>query len=163
MSNRSVTTDYATVTNSNTGQNGAEFTNPDIILNDDCLACRQRTLDWWNIRTVRMIAAVDAVVMVRNIDFAAHENIVTNFYMIDTTDVDILAETYIVADDKTRCKMLYMSPPYEHIVSIHSPLAAEKCCPIFIFSTPLIRASWYTLRSQRLNVYRENNILHMRR
>ena len=111
MSNRSVTTDYATVTNSNTGQNCAEFTNPDIILNDDCLACRQRTLDWWNIRTVRMIAAVDAVVMVRNIDFAAHENIVTNFYMIDTTDVDILAETYIVADDKTRCKMLYMSPP----------------------------------------------------
>ena len=111
MSNRSVATDYATVTNSNTGQNGAEFTNPDIILNDDCLACRQRTLDWWNIRTVRMIAAVDTVVMVSNIDFTAHENIVANFYVINATDVNILAETYIVADDETRCKMLYLSLP----------------------------------------------------
>lgn len=58
-----------------------------------------------------MIAAVDTVVMVSNIDFTAHENIVANFYVINATDVNILAETYIVADDETRCKMLYMSPP----------------------------------------------------
>lgn len=141
MGDSSVATDNATVANGNTGQDCAELTDPDVILDDDGFACCQSTLNWWNIRTVRMIATIDTMIVIRDVDFAAHEHIIANLDVIDATDMDVFTEAYIIPDNKLRCKVLCLSPPYVHMVSIQSPLAAEKRRPICICSVPLILAS----------------------
>lgn len=92
------------------GQDGAEFTNPDVILNRDGLTDGQGTLGRRHVRAVRMAAAVGAVVVVGDVNLAAHEDMAANLNTVDTADMDVLAKTHVVADDKLRRKMLGLFP-----------------------------------------------------
>lgn len=95
-----VAADDATVADGDTGQDGAELANPDVILDDDGFAGRQGALGWRHVGAVRMGAAIDAVVVVGDVDLAAHEDIVADLDTIDAADVDVLAEAHIVANDE---------------------------------------------------------------
>lgn len=101
-----VAADDAAVADGDAGQDGAKFANPDVVLDDDGLADRQGALDWRHVGAVRMGAAVDAVVVVGDVNLAAHEDIVADLDMVDTADVDVLAEAHVVADDEARRKVL---------------------------------------------------------
>lgn len=100
VSDGGVAADDATVADGDTGQDGAELANPDVVLDDDGLAGRQGTLGWRHVGAVRMGAAIDAVVVVGDVDLAAHEDIVADLDTIDAADVDVLAEAHIVANDE---------------------------------------------------------------
>lgn len=95
-----VAADDATVADGDAGQDGAELTDPDVDLDDDGFAGRQGTLGWRHVGAVRMGAAIDAVVVVGDVDLAAHEDIVADLDTIDAADVDVLAEAHIVANDE---------------------------------------------------------------
>lgn len=100
VSDGGVAADDATVADGDTGQDGAELANPDVILDDDGFAGRQGALGWRHVGAVRMGAAIDAVVVVGDVDLAAHEDIVADLDTIDAADVDVLAEAHIVANDE---------------------------------------------------------------
>lgn len=106
MGDGGVAADDAAVADGDAGQDGAKFANPDVVLDDDGLADRQGALDWRHVGAVRMGAAVDAVVVVGDVNLAAHEDIVADLDMVDTADVDVLAEAHVVADDEARRKVL---------------------------------------------------------
>lgn len=101
-----VAADDATIADGNAGQDGGELTDPNVVLNDDGLACRQGALGWRHIRAVWLAAAVDAVIVVGDVDLTAHENVVADLDEVDATDVDVLAEAHVVADDELRLEML---------------------------------------------------------
>lgn len=101
-----VAADDAAVADGDAGQDGAKFANPDVVLDDDGLAGCQGALDWRHVGAVGMGAAIDAVVVVGDVDLAAHEDIVADLDMVDTADVDVLAEAHVVADDEARRKVL---------------------------------------------------------
>lgn len=101
-----VAADDAAVADGDAGQDCAELADPDVVLDDDGLADRQGALDWRHVGAVRMGAAVDAVVVVGDVNLAAHEDIVADLDMVDTADVDVLAEAHVVADDEARRKVL---------------------------------------------------------
>lgn len=100
VSDGGVAADDATVADGDTGQDGAELADPDVVLDDDGFAGRQGTLGWRYVGAVGMGAAIDAVVVVGDVDLAAHEDVVANLDTVDAADVDVLAEAHIVADDE---------------------------------------------------------------
>lgn len=106
MGDGGVAADDAAVADGDAGQDCAELADPDVVLDDDGLADRQGALDWRHVGAVRMGAAVDAVVVVGDVDLAAHEDIVADLDMVDTANVDVLAEAHVVADDEARRKVL---------------------------------------------------------
>ena len=101
-----VAADDAAVADGDAGQDGGEFANPDVVLDDDGLAGRQGTLGWWHVRAVGLGAAVDTVVVVGDVDLAAHEDVVADLDTVDAADVDVLAEAHVRADDEVRRKTL---------------------------------------------------------
>lgn len=101
-----VAADDAAVADGDAGQDGGELANPDVVLDNDGLACRQRALDWRHIGAVWLAAAVDAVVVVGDVDLAAHEDVIADLDAVDTADVDVLAEAHVVADDEVRREVL---------------------------------------------------------
>ena len=106
MGDGGVAADNATVANSDTGQDCGELTDPDIVLDDDGFAGRQRTFCWRHIGAVGLGAAVDAVVVVGDVDLAAHEDVVADLDTVNAADVDVLAEAHVIADDEVRREML---------------------------------------------------------
>lgn len=92
------------------GQDGAEFANPDVVLNFDGFTDGQRTLCRRHVRAVRMTAAVGAVIVVGDVNLAAHQDMTANLDAVNTADMDVLAEAHVVADDKLRRKMLRIFP-----------------------------------------------------
>lgn len=106
MGDGGVAADNATVANSDTGQDCGELTDPDIVLDDDGFAGRQRTFCWRHIGAVGMGAAIDAVVVVGDVDLATHEDVIADLDTVDTADVDVLAEAHVVADDEVRREVL---------------------------------------------------------
>lgn len=106
MGDGGVAADNAAVADGDAGQDGGELANPDVVLDNDGLACRQRALDWRHIGAVWLAAAVDAVVVVGDVDLAAHEDVIADLDAVDTADVDVLAEAHVVADDEMRREVL---------------------------------------------------------
>lgn len=101
-----VAADDAAVADGDAGQDGAKFANPDVVLDDDGLAGCQGALDWRHVGAVGMGAAIDAVVVVGDVDLAAHEDVVADLDTVNAADVDVLAEAYVIADDEVRREML---------------------------------------------------------
>lgn len=99
-------TDDAAVADGDAGEYRAEFTNPNVVLNNYGLPHRQGTFRWRHVGTVGVITTIDAVVVVSNINLATHENVVTNFNVVDAADVDVLAKAHIVPDNEARCEVL---------------------------------------------------------
>lgn len=106
VSDGGVAADDAAVADGDAGQDSGELANPDVVFDDDGLAGCQGALDWRHVGAVGMGAAIDAVVVVGDVDLAAHEDIVADLDMVDTADVDVLAEAHVVADDEARRKVL---------------------------------------------------------
>lgn len=101
-----VAADDAAVADGDAGQDGAKFANPDVVLDDDGPAGCQGALDWRHVGAVGMGAAIDAVVVVGDVDLAAHEDVVADLDTVNAADVDVLAEAYVIADDEVRREML---------------------------------------------------------
>lgn len=108
MGDGGVAADDAAVADGDAGQDGGELANPDVILDDDGLAGRQGALGWRHGRAVGMCATVDAVVVVGDVDFAAHEDVIADLNVVDAADVDVLAEAHVVTDDEARREVLLM-------------------------------------------------------
>lgn len=108
MGDGGVAADNATVANGDTGQDCGELTDPDVVLDDDGLAGRQGAFGWRYVGAVGMGAAVDAVVVVGDVDLAAHEDVVADLDTVDAADVDVLAEAHVIADDEVRREVLFM-------------------------------------------------------
>lgn len=100
MGDGGVAADDAAVADGDAGQDGGELTDPDVVFDDDGLAGCQWALDWRHVGAVRMGAAIDAVVVVGDVNLAAHEDVVTDLDTVDAADVDVLAEAHVVADDE---------------------------------------------------------------
>lgn len=101
-----VAADDTAVADGDAGQDGGELADPDVVLDDDGLACRQGALGWGHVGAVWVAAAVDAVVVVGDVDLAAHEDVIANLDAVDAANVDILAEAYVIADDEVRREVL---------------------------------------------------------
>lgn len=141
VSDGSVAADDATVADGDTGQDGAELANPDVVLDDDGLAGCQGALDWRHVGAVGMGAAIDAVVVVGDVDLAAHEDVVADLDTVDAADVDVLAEAHVVADDEAwhetllvlaftiREDSLHPEPPTcrEVLANLHVFRASDVC------------------------------------
>lgn len=101
-----VAADDAAVADGDAGQDGSELADPDVVLDDDGLACRQGALGWRHIGAVGMLAAIDAVVVIGDVDLAAHKDVIADLDAVDAADMDILAEAHVVADDEVRREVL---------------------------------------------------------
>ena len=126
MGDGGVAADNATVANGDTGQDCGELTDPDIVLDDDGLAGRQRTFCWRYVGAVGMGAAVDAVVVVGDVDFAAHEDVVANLDTVDAADVDVLAEAHVIADDEAWREVLLMPGFAVRVDGLHPEASARR-------------------------------------
>lgn len=126
VSDGGVAADDATVADGDTGQDGAELTDPDVVLDDDGLAGRQGTLGWRYVGAVGMGAAIDAVVMVGDVDFAAHEDVIANLDTVDTADVDVLAEAHVIADDEVRREVLFVPGFAVRVDGLHPEPSARR-------------------------------------
>ena len=126
MGDGGVAADDATVADGDTGQDGAELANPDVILDDDGFAGRQGALGWRHVGAVRMGAAIDAVVMVGDVDFAAHEDVIANLDTVDTADVDVLAEAHVIADDEVRREVLFVPGFAVRVDGLHPEPPARR-------------------------------------
>lgn len=126
VSDGGVAADDATVADGDTGQDGAELTDPDVVLDDDGFAGRQGTLGWRYVGAVGMGAAIDAVVMVGDVDFAAHEDVIANLDTVDTADVDVLAEAHIIADDEVRREVLFVPGFAVRVDGLHPEPSARR-------------------------------------
>lgn len=126
MGDGGVAADNAAVADGDAGQDGAEFADPDVVLDDDGLAGRQGALDRRHVGAVGMGAAVDAVVVVGDVYLAAHEDVVANLDTVDATDVDVLAEAHVVADDEVRRKMLFMPGFAVRVDGLHPEASARR-------------------------------------
>lgn len=103
-----VAADDAAVADGDAGQDCGELADPDVVLDDDGLAGRQGALGWRHVRAVGMGATVDAVVMVGDVDLAAHEDVVADLDTIDAANVDVLAEAHVITDDEAWREVLLM-------------------------------------------------------
>ena len=101
-----VAADDAAVADGDAGEDRAEFADPDVVLDDDGFALRQGALGRRDVRAVGMGAAVDAVVVVGDVDLAAHEDVVADLDVMHAADMDVLAEAHVVADDEARGEVL---------------------------------------------------------
>lgn len=126
VSDGGVAADDTTVADGDTGQDGAELTDPDVVLDDDGFAGRQGTLGWRYVGAVGMGAAIDAVVMVGDVDFAAHEDVIANLDTVDTADVDVLAEAHIIADDEVRREVLFVPGFAVRVDGLHPEPSARR-------------------------------------
>lgn len=126
VSDGGVAADDATVADGDTGQDGAELTDPDVVLDDDGFAGRQGTLGWRYVGAVGMGAAIDAVVMVGDVDFAAHEDVIANLDTVDTADVDVLAEAHVIADDEVRREVLFVPGFAVRVDGLHPEPSARR-------------------------------------
>lgn len=106
MGDRGMAADDAAIANGDAGQDGGELSDPDVILDDDGFSLRQGALGRGDVRAVGMGAAVDAVVVVGDVDLAAHEDVVADLDVMHTADVDVLAKAHVVADNEARCEVL---------------------------------------------------------
>ena len=73
-----------------------------------------------------MDAAVDAVVMVGDVNLAAHKDVVANLDMVDAADVDVLAEAHVVADDEVRREMLLVLALTVRSNGLHPKYTAQR-------------------------------------
>lgn len=121
-----VAADNATVANGDTGQDCGELTDPDIVLDDDGLAGRQRTFCWRHVGAVGLGAAVDAVVVVGDVDLTAHEDVVANLDTVDAADVDVLAEAHVIADDEAWREVLLMPGFAVRVDGLHPEASARR-------------------------------------
>lgn len=130
-----VAADDAAVADGDAGQDGAEFADPDVILDDDGLAGRQGTLGWRHVGAVGLGAAVDAMVVVGDVDLTAHEDVVANLDTVDAADVDVLAEAHVVADDEVRRKVLFMPGFAVRVDGLHPepPARREMLADLHVF------------------------------
>lgn len=130
-----VAADDAAVADGDAGQDCAEFANPDVVLDDDGLAGRQGTLGWRHVGAVRMGAAIDAVVVVGDVNLAAHEDVVADLDTVDTADVDVLAEAHVIADDEVRREMLLVPAFTVRSDGLHpeSPARREVLADLHVF------------------------------
>lgn len=141
MGDGGVAADDAAVADGDAGQDSAELADPDVVFNDDGLAGRQRTFCWRHIGAVGLGAAVDAVVVIGDVDLAAHEDVVAYLDTVDAADVDVLAEAHVVADDEAwretllvlaftiREDSLHPEPPTcrEVLANLHVFRASDVC------------------------------------
>lgn len=135
MGDSGVAADDAAVADGDARQDCGELTNPDIVLDDDGLAGRQRTFCWRHVGAVRMGAAIDAVVVVGDVDLAAHEDVVADLDTVDAADVDVLAEAHVIADDKVRREMLLVLAFTVRSDGLHpeSPARREVLADLHVF------------------------------
>lgn len=120
-----VAADDAAVADGDAGQDGAEFADPDVVLDDDGLAGRQGALGWRHVGAVGMCATVDAVVVIGDVDLAAHEDVVADFDTVDAADVDVLAEAHVVANDEVRREMLLVPGFAVRVDGLHPEASAR--------------------------------------
>ena len=137
MGDGGVAADDAAVADGDAGQDGGELADPDVVLDDDGLACRQRALDWRHIGAVWLAAAVDAVVVVGDVDLAAHEDVIADLDAVDAADVDVLAEAHVVADDEVRREVLRVLALTVGGDGLHpeSPARREVLADLHVFHT----------------------------
>ena len=135
VSDGGVAADDATVADGDTGQDGAELANPDVVLDDDGLAGRQGALGWRHVGAVGMGAAVDAVVVIGDVDLAAHEDVVADLDTVNAADVDVLAEAHVIADDEMRREVLFMPGFAVRVDGLHpeSPARREVLANLHVF------------------------------
>lgn len=126
MGDGGVAADNATVANGDTGQDCGELTDPDVVLDDDGLAGRQGAFGWRYVGAVGMGAAVDAVVVVGDIDLAAHEDVVADLDTVDAADVDVLAEAHVIADDEAWREVLLMPGFAVRVDGLHPEPSARR-------------------------------------
>lgn len=130
-----VAADDAAVADGDAGQDCAELADPDVVLDDDGLADRQGALDWRHIGAVGLGAAVDAVVVIGDVDLAAHEDVVADLDTVDTANVDVLAEAHVIADDEVRREMLLVLAFTVRIDGLHPepPACREVLADLHVF------------------------------
>lgn len=135
MGDGGVAADNATVANGDTGQDCGELTDPDVVLDDDGLAGRQGAFGWRYVGAVGMGAAVDAVVVVGDIDLAAHEDVVADLDTVDAADVDVLAEAHVVADDEAWREVLLVPGFAVRVDGLHpeAPARREVLADLHVF------------------------------
>ena len=122
-----VAADNAAIADGDAGQDGAEFANPDVVLDDDGLAGRQGTLGWWHVGAVGMGAAIDAVVVVGDVDLAAHEDVVADLDTVDAADVNVLTEAHVVADDEVWREVLLVFAAFAiRVDGLHPEASARR-------------------------------------
>lgn len=126
MGDSGVAADDAAVADGDAGQDGAKFANPDVVLDDDGLAGCQGALDWRHVGAVGLGAAVDAVVVIGDVDLAAHEDVVADLDTVDTANVDVLAEAHVIADDEVRREMLLVLAFTVRIDGLHPEPPARR-------------------------------------
>lgn len=135
MGDGGVAADDAAVADGDAGQDCGELADPDVILDDDGFAGRQRTFCWRHVGAVGMCAAVDAVVMVGDVDLAAHEDVVANLDTVDAADVDVLAEAHVVADDEAWREVLLVPGFAVRVDGLHpeAPARREVLADLHVF------------------------------
>lgn len=135
VGNGGVAADDAAVADGDAGQDGGELTDPDVVFDDDGLAGCQWALDWRHVGAVRMGAAIDAVVVVGDVNLAAHEDVVADLDTVDTADVDVLAEAHVIADDEVRREMLLVPAFTVRSDGLHpeSPARREVLADLHVF------------------------------
>lgn len=121
-----VAADDAAVADGDAGQDCGELTDPDVVLDDDGFACRQGTFCWRHVGAVGMLAAVDAVVVVSDVDLAAHEDVVADLDMVDAADVDVLAEAHVIADDEAWREVLLVPGFAVRVDGLHPEASARR-------------------------------------
>lgn len=138
--------DDAAVANGDAGEDRAEFADPDVVLDDDGFALRQGAPPRRDVRAVGMGPAVDAVVVVGDVDLAAHEDVVADRDVMHAADMDVLAETHVVADDEARGEVLRRpalaelvnrlqpesAPGAEMLADLHVLRAIDPCIRIHV-------------------------------
>lgn len=125
MGDGGVAADDAAVADGDAGQDCGELTDPDVVLDDDGFACRQGALGWRHVGAVGMGAAVDAVVVVGDVDLAAHEDVVADLDTVDAADVDVLAEAHVIADDEAWREVLLMPGFAVRVDGLHPEASAR--------------------------------------
>ena len=81
--------DDAAISNGNSWQDGDKLAKPDIGTDNDGFTYLRGTLVRRYLRAVEIVTAIDAVVVVGDVDLAAHEDVIPDFNMIVTTDMYI--------------------------------------------------------------------------
>lgn len=110
MRNSGVAANNAAVADGDPRQDCAKLANPDIIFDDDRLTFSQRTFYRRHVRAIGILAAIITVIVVGNVNFATHEDIVTDLNMIDAANMDVFTEAYAIANDKPRLELLDVIP-----------------------------------------------------
>lgn len=93
-----------------------------------------------------MSTAVDAVVVVGDVDLAAHEDVFADLDVMHAADMDVLAEAHVVADDEARGEVLRRpalaelvnrlqpesAPGAEMLADLHVLRAIDPCIRVHV-------------------------------